>query len=216
MRKFNCVYSIGFRCGTEMILKEMGLVKFSSIFGSCCVGNIDKLISCLDTRFDVLFNPANLIYVKDVPEFKKLNDEHGSNRTLNKVLDDVNDWHCATIAHHDMSIETVKNHFERSVTRFYKLINHSIPTLFVYTGPSIFLWKCRELIERLKQEKTINFHILFCNFVEKSDTVKRYEDNYMTLYDVDHENKLHEILQDYDLSNLVTIDDIDARRLFII
>jgi len=62
----------------------------------------------------------------------------------------------------------------------------------------------------------INFHILFCNFIEKSDIVKQYEDSYMTLYDVDHEDKLNEILPEYELSNLITIDEIDAKRLYII
>jgi hypothetical protein len=70
--KFNCVYSIGKRCGTEMILKELKLVRFSSVVGSCCTASIRKFLFFLDSKFDILFNKKYLIYTKDIPKFKEL------------------------------------------------------------------------------------------------------------------------------------------------
>lgn len=213
MNKFKCVYSIGARCGTEMILKEMNITRFSSVFGSCEISNVDNIIKCLDSRFDLLFNPEHLLFTKNMNQFKSLNDEHG-NRTLNKKFDNTNEWHCATIAHHDLSEESVKDHFERAIQRFYKLVNNEIPTLFIFTGPNIERQKCRELAERFEKE-TRNFHILFCNFVKDSPIIKRFTDPFYTIYDVDHERDLHTILKNYDLTDLISIEEIDLKRLFI-
>jgi hypothetical protein len=213
MDKYRCVYSIGARCGTEMVLKNLNLTKFSSIFGSCEIRNIDNIIKCLNSRFDILFNPEYLLYTKTMNQFKSLNEEYG-NRTLNINFDNINEWHGATIAHHDLSDETVKDHFERAVTRFYKLFMHKIPTLFIFTGPNISVHKCQELAERFKQE-TLHFHILFCNFVERTEITETLKDPFFTIYDVHHEKELRTILTKYDLTELITIEDIDAKRLFI-
>lgn len=209
-----CVYSIGYRCGTEMILKRLGLTRFSSVFGSCCIGTIEKVIECLETKFDVLFNSKNLIYSKDIDEFQELNREHG-NRTLHILYDDLKDWHSATIAHHDMSDEKVKDHFERAVTRFYKLLWNRVPTLFIYTGPAVNFEKCVKLVNIMSKENNPNFHILFCFFVENSPITKIYNDEHMSIYNFIHEDRLDQILADYDLSSLITIDEIDRKYLFI-
>jgi hypothetical protein len=213
MNKYRCVYSIGARCGTEMVLKDLNLIQFSSIFGSCEIRNMDNVIKCLNSRFEILFNPEYLLYTKTMNHFKYLNDEHG-NRTLNINFDNINEWHGATIAHHDLSDEKVKDHFERAITRFYKLLKHKIPTLFVFTGPNISIHKCQELAERFKQE-TLQFHILVCNFVEWTVTTETVKDPFFTIYDVHHETELRTILKNYDLSELISIDEIDAKRLFI-
>jgi hypothetical protein len=214
MHKYNCVYSIGARCGTEMILKEMDLTRFSSVFGSCEISNIDNIIKCLDSRFDLLFNPAHLLFTKDIPQFAPLNEKYG-NRTLNKNFDNITEWHGATIAHYDLSEESKKDHCERATGRFYKLMKNNIPTLFVFTGPNVELNKCRELSERFQRE-TENFHILFCNFVEGTSPVEQFSDPFFTIYDVHHERELHTILKIYDLTDLIRIDEIDSLRLFVV
>lgn len=215
-KKFNCIYSLGFKCGTELELKSQNLISFSSIFGSCYIGTIDNLIQILNSRFDILFNPKNLIPTKNIEKYKDLNKEHGD-RTLNKIFDNIDDWHSAMIAHHDMSSEKVKDHFERAISRFYKLINNNIPTLFVYTGPNIVFEKCQELVKIFTKEGYTQFHILFLNFVnpDERESIKKYEDEYITIYDVNHESKLQKILKNYDLSSLITIEEIDTKRLFI-
>ena len=40
----NVVYSIGVRCYTEIILKRLNLVKFSSIFGNLNIRNYENVI----------------------------------------------------------------------------------------------------------------------------------------------------------------------------
>ena len=60
------VYSIGARCDTEIILKRLGLIKFSSIFGSMYIRHYNKLIKCFNSNFKILFDESNLIYSKDI------------------------------------------------------------------------------------------------------------------------------------------------------
>jgi hypothetical protein len=214
--KFNCVYSIGKRCGTEMILKELKLVRFSSVVGSCCTASIRKFLFFLDSKFDILFNKKYLIYTKDVPKFKELNEEFG-NRTLNVMLDDINDWHSATIAHHDMSEPAVIAHFERAVTRFYKLINNNVRTLFVYTGILIMFDECEQLVNKFKDHNNYtNFHIIFCEIQEDIPKIQKMHSNeHMSIYLARHERDLKEILQQYDLTDLITLNEIDSKYLFL-
>jgi len=124
------VYSVGVRCYTESILRRLGLVRFSSIFGSMNVKNWDSLIKCFDTNFHALFDEENLVCTKNNLKFAEENDKWWP-RTLNKVLDDVNDYHSSTIAHHDMGDEDVKLHFQRGIKRLEYIRDNNIPILFV-------------------------------------------------------------------------------------
>jgi len=58
--KVQVVYSIGTRCYTEIILKRLGYVKFSSIFGSMNLRNYKNVTSCFTT--DLLFYWMRPIY----------------------------------------------------------------------------------------------------------------------------------------------------------
>jgi len=129
--EINVVYSIGSRCDTEKILKRLDLIKFSSIFGSMYIRYYNKLIKCFDSNFNILFDESNLIYSKDIATMSAENNHYGL-RTLNKLLDDVNDFHSATIAHHDLSNTEHKNHFLRGINRLNYIRNQNIPILFVY------------------------------------------------------------------------------------
>jgi len=124
------IYSIGVRCYTEMILKRMRLIKFSSIFGSLNIRNYDNVIKCLDSNFSVLFDVSKLIYTKNIPEMEHLNIKHGF-RTLNSNFDDIHDYHSATIAHHDLSNNKDKQHFIRGLDRFEYIRDNKISILFI-------------------------------------------------------------------------------------
>lgn len=124
------IYSIGVRCYTEMILKRMGLIKFSSIFGSLNIRNYANLKKCLESNFSVLFDKSKLIYTKNVPEMEHLNSIHGS-RTLNSNFDDIHDYHSATIAHHDLSDNKDKRHFIRGLDRFEYMRDNNVSILFI-------------------------------------------------------------------------------------
>ena len=63
------------------------------------VKNWDALITCFDTNFHVLFDEENLICTKNDPKFGGENGTWGC-RTLNKILDDVNDYHSSTMSPH--------------------------------------------------------------------------------------------------------------------
>lgn len=124
------VYSIGVRCYTEIILTRLGLIKFSSLFGSMNIRNYTNLIKCFDSNFKILFDESNLIYSKDIIAMHKENEIHGF-RTLHKLFDDVNDFHSSTIAHHDLSCSKHMQHFLRGINRLNYIRDQNIPILFV-------------------------------------------------------------------------------------
>ena len=51
--------------------------------------------------------------------------------------------------------------------------------------------------------------------MEKTEITETLKDPFFTIYDVHHEKELRTILTKYDLTELITIEDIDAKRLFI-
>lgn len=124
------VYSIGVRCYTEIILKRIGIIKFSSLFGNMNIRNYKNLIQCFDSNFNILFDELNLIYTKDVVNMCEENKKHGF-RTLHKLFDDINDYHSATIAHHDLNSIEHKQHFLRAINRLNYIRSQNIPILFV-------------------------------------------------------------------------------------
>ena len=124
------VYSLGVRCYTEIILKRLGLIKFSSLFGSINIRNYENLIKCFDSDFKILFDESNLIYSKDIISMYEDNKIHGF-RTLHKLFDNINEYHTATIAHHDLSCIEHKQHFLRAINRLNYIKNQNIPILFI-------------------------------------------------------------------------------------
>ena len=123
------VYSIGIRCYTELILKRLKLIKLSSIFGSMNIKNSDNFISCIK-NMNMLFDKSNLIFTKNIKSMEELNKKHGL-RTLHRKFDNINDYHSSTIAHHDLSQQSVQNHFKRGVIRLHNIKTHNIPILFI-------------------------------------------------------------------------------------
>lgn len=128
--EISVVYSIGVRCDTEMILKRLDLIKFSSIFGSMNIRNYENLIKCFNSNFQILFDPDNLVYSKYNPKWMNENKKYGL-RTLNKMFDDITNYHSATIAHHDLSSEKDMLHFIRGIHRLNYIRKNNIPILFV-------------------------------------------------------------------------------------
>ena len=128
--KVEVVYSIGVRCNTEIILKRLGLIKFSSLFGSMNTRDYKNLIQYFDSNFKILFDESNLIYSKDISTMSEENKMFGF-RTLHKLFDDVNYYHSSTIAHHDLSCIEHKQHFIRAINRLNYIKNQNIPILFV-------------------------------------------------------------------------------------
>ena len=149
--QISAVYSLGTRCYTEIILKRLNLIKFSSVFGSMNMKNYANIARCFATDFEVLFNEENLVFTKQCAEFSEDNGVHGF-RTLNRVFDDVTDYHSSTIAHHDLSSDHDVEHFKRGVERLKTLRVSTLPILFVnisYTGEFNNACACPELVEAM-------------------------------------------------------------------
>ena len=151
----NVVYSIGVRCYTEIILKRLQLVKLSSIFGNLNIRNYENVIKCIDTNFDILLNPNNVVFTKNIPTMEVENKRYGY-RTLHKLFDNIYDYHSSTIAHHDLNNPLHIKHFERGIQRFNHIKDNHIPIEYEFNNTG----DISNVIESLKKYGFKNIKII--------------------------------------------------------
>jgi hypothetical protein len=132
-KKIAVIYSIGIKCYTEIILKRLNLVKFSSIFGSINIKKSDNFIQCI-SNLNILFDEKNLVYTKNIKSMDKLNEQYGV-RTLNTIFDNPDDYHSSTLAHHDLSNIEHINHFKRGLERLEKIKKYKNSNTFCSNFP---------------------------------------------------------------------------------
>lgn len=131
---FKVVMSVGIRCHTEIILKKMGLKKFSSPFDALYLRKIDDIIDIMENKIDYDY----VINTEDLEEngsIKKLNKRHGKRSIYRKIVDyDYTSpehlYHSATFAHHNLGDIEVQKHFNRCFDRLKIIEESKLRTLF--------------------------------------------------------------------------------------
>lgn len=172
---FKCVLSIGQRCITEIILKELNIKKFSGPFDAMFNSSILNIVDLLENGII----ESDLIYsecIKDNEEIESLHKVHGY-RTINKKYDNIayDDilqlWHSAFLPHHNLKKEDDRLHFDRCFKRVNKIKKFKIKTLFclfnhrTYSNDGVIN---NNDIETLKHYLINNFncHLLICEFYD--------------------------------------------------
>lgn len=220
-KKIAVIYSIGIKCYTEIILKRLNLVKFSSIFGSINIKKSDNFIQCI-SNLNILFDEKNLVYTKNIKSMDKLNEQYGV-RTLNTIFDNPDDYHSSTLAHHDLSNIEHINHFKRGLERLEKIKKYKIPILFVQIShESCFnnSLKNDKLIKRIIDSGFENMFLLSIYVFTSNKYKEKIEvyDNCIvccikiggTYGNEKYDNYILRILKTYfDFSNLITKNEID-------
>ena len=131
--------------------------------------NYDNIIKSFDTNFEALFNEENLVFTKNDHSMSNCNFLHG-NRTLNRIFDDIGNYHSSTIAHHDLSKEEDILHFKRGIDRLNLIKTKNIPILFVNISHSSEFknnFHDKKLVESLKRYGFIKFNIIFNKFIRR-------------------------------------------------
>jgi hypothetical protein len=182
--------------------------------------NWDALIKCFDTNFHALFDEENLVCTKNNPKFAEENEQWWP-RTLNKVLDDVNDYHSSTIAHHDMGDEDVKLHFQRGIKRLEYIRDNNIPILFVDMSMEFDNRNPdKRLAESIIKYGITNMKIISIwkdSFGGTTEPTLLHEDDHHIIYSIRSEGyeAPHDdcIIKDvlhrhFKFDNLITVDDI--------
>jgi hypothetical protein len=234
--EYQVVYSIGVRCYTETILKRLGLVKFSSLFGSINIRNYKNLINCFDTNFKILLDESNLIYSKDITFMNEENKLYGF-RTLNKFFDNIDDYHSATFAHYDLSKSEHKQHFLRGLHRLNYIRDKNIPILFVniskeYDNSDNYNFFSKEydnsqydpcLIDSIIKYGFSNFKILSIYKTKNISEIQLVHSSYyMIIYkiptygydDVRDDVIVDELIRKhYNLDKLLSINDFDGLHI---
>jgi len=221
---YNILYSLGIRCHTEIILKKLNLIKFSSIFGSIFIKNFDNIVKLFNSDFKLLLDKDNLVYTKNIDSHTELNKLYGF-RTFNKNFDDIDDIYTTTFAHHDLSLDKDYKHFERGIERLNYILKNNIPILFInlsHINEFNNLENTELIINCLKEKKYDNFHILFIHILNEDvkDNIKLIsKDKYKTIYNIYNVNyesneKLDNIinliiLNNFNIDNLIDKNTID-------
>lgn len=225
--RYRVVYSLGIRCNTDYILKALKLKQFSSIFGNVYIKSFANILYSLNTNFTVLFDPKNLLYTRDMEHMHYYAREFG-HRTLNRVFDNIEDFHSATFPHHDLSKEDMIDHFTRGIRRFNSIKKHTIPILFVNISHSTEfnnLENTDTIVDALLDTNHTNFHMVFIYVVNSDvDEIIPLESNeYKSVYKVNCTNHAYrfsnnEMLKAVDtilntkfqLDDLMTMQEVDA------
>lgn len=220
---YRCVYSLGIRCYTEMILKDIGLRRFSSILGSLFVKNFSNLKCILDNP-DILIDKEKHIYTRDVVSMTDLNEKHGF-RTLHRDFDNTEDYHSATQAHHDLSTIADTNHFVRGIQRLEKMKRNHVPVLFLNTS-DVHLFcasepmSCQSVVDTLIRCGWEKFHVVFIYFSGsgRNEIMETRSTPFFTIYEHGHYTSevdcvstgvVQSVMSRFQLNNLITISELD-------
>ena len=224
MSLFRCVYSLGVDCRTEKCVRELELKRFSSLFGNINTRNINNVIFHIQNNFDILLDSRYHVYINSNQNtinnnFEDLLKEYGP-RTMHSKFDKLNNFHSATFAHHDLSIPSTKEHFNRAKNRFNLINSRNIPTLFVSIACRHLnnsLEDCLKLGE-LMRDLNKNAFTLILNLVEAFSTeeiIPCFKNKNCAVYtDVNDGNVnkcktyFKSLIQQYDIGNLLNKDDI--------
>ena len=223
--KINFIYGIGIRCYTSIILKRLNLHPFSSIFGSLYIKNFNNLIKCFNTKFDILFNKNNLIFTKNYQKWINENNKYG-NRTINKVFDNINDYHSSTIPHHDLSLKKDLKHFERGIKRLEYIKKIKKLILFINISHSSEFNNSIYNINLLNSIKKYGFENFFIICIYKNENIKEdkpliivnnyyiYEIKSFGYNDPRDDLKIHNLIKQKFNINLISKNIIDNEIKF--
>jgi hypothetical protein len=226
MLSYKAIIPIGFRCYTEIFLKQLGYKNFSCPFDSILSKSIDNIIYLFENKIEY----DKLIYTENEKNdiIDELNKKHGL-RTIHTQFDcyDVNDYdktyHLATFAHHNLNDNNTKEHFERCFKRLDIIKHHKMKTLFclfIHVNDKDISF---EEINKLKYFLIEHFNcdLLICNFKFTFDKYTwniRHNENNLTYIHInnssvifeENEKVLNEIFQylKIDKSQLLTYNEI--------
>lgn len=179
--------------------------------------NIQK---CFDDNFTSLFDKECLVYTNNIPSMASLNNLHGK-RTLHRLFDNINDYHSATIAHHDMSNEEHIEHFKRGLLRLDYIKHNHIPILFVNISHSSEFnnsFPNPKLIQSIRQNGFSNMKLLSIYLDNTAiGTTMKYMDDYHIIYithsdgynSISDDTRIRDIIMRHFVPKLISKEGID-------
>ena len=220
------VYSLGIRCYTEIILKETGVTRFSSILGSTSMKSYERLMQCFDTNFKLLFDPQYLTFSRGNPSMETCNKERGF-RTFHSLFDDPSNYYDATFSHHDLSDPLHQAHFARGLQRLDTLKNNNIPVLFVnisHSSEYCNIHNTDKFEESIRKMGFSNMKLL-CIYIDKRAKVEtlNYIGESRIVYTIpgnignelsEDARKVKEILNRHYSFDLLTIQQVDSMKTY--
>jgi hypothetical protein len=207
-----------------MILKQIGVVRFSSVIGSTSMKNYEKLIQCFDSKFELLFDRQYFSFSKGNLSMEACNKESGY-RTFHSLFDDPNNYYDATFSHHDLSNPSHQAHFHRGLQRLETLKKNNIPVLFVnisHSAEYCNLHNTEKFAESIRTSGFANMKLL-CVYVDKNargETLHHIDDTRI-VYTIsgsignklsEDARKIHDILNRHYSLTLLSIDQVDSMK----
>lgn len=225
-QEYKCILSVGFRCFTEIFLKELGLKKFSSPFDGLFLSSINDIIYLLKHKIE----EDNLIHTENDEKYKSYNEKWGY-RSLHKKLDNSffdkknyidSSYHYATFPHHNLNKPNTIKHFKRCFDRFDIIEKNKIKTLFCFflhpTYPGYKKVTSNE-IEILSNYLKIkyNCHLLVIYFFRTNSNEKysllKKTDNY-SIYKINNNSHIFKYIKN-DLIEILKSFNIKKKDLLL-
>lgn len=202
------VFSVGYRCTSSSLIKEMKM-KFESYPFDWVVSKPETVIRCIDNDFEDYLNRSHYVSIERSHTFNRFNNikyhvcyepicynTHYENEQEQVTSNEVGTYErMLALTHHNMHNETDYHYFQRCVSRFRRMLASTKQKFYLYTHPLIsinmFKEECACLLgtfcsfaETLRNHSTNIFGIFFmivqCDD-KKHQTELVYESNTMTV-----------------------------------
>lgn len=219
---FNCAYSLGVDCLSELALVSLKLKQFSSVIGSINCKTVANVNFSVQDNFNTLLNPSFHRYVNKESNTFVEELEKKSARTFHTKFDNIDNFSDATFQHHDLSVANTQQHFKNAVAYFNAINKASISTLYVCMACRTIntpIEDCLALSNTL-QKLNPNSHVLILNLQDNKKNLNElslpyYTDSKCTIYldmhnkaQKDNVYKLKELVKLHTFNSLITREDV--------
>ena len=129
LEQIKVVYSLGPTSYTDTFLKSNNFKKFSSIFSSANIKQINAIPRILDNNGSIIFDPNEHLYTRFMSNRKELKTNEGHGTVLTSMDVGQED---ATFPRQELWREETQKHFMRAIKRINKIKEERVPVLFLY------------------------------------------------------------------------------------
>ena len=129
LEQIKVVYSLGPTSYTDTFLESNNFKRFSSIFSSANIKQINAIPRILDNNGSIIFDPNGDLYTRFMSNRKELKTIEAHGTVLTSMDAGRED---ATFPEQELWREETQKHFMRAIKRINKIKEERIPVLFLY------------------------------------------------------------------------------------
>lgn len=212
------VFSVGYRCTSSSLIKEMNM-KFESYPFDWIVSKPETVIHCIDNDFQEYLNKDHYVNIERSQTFNRFNNikyhvcyepicynTYYENKQENLSGNEIGTYErMLSLTHHNMHNEKDYHYFQRCVTRFRRMLASTKQKFYLYTHPLISINTFKEECACLLGK--------FCSFAH---ALSKHSANIFGIFFmiVQRDDKKHQVEVVYD-SSMMTVVVIYANNQLV-